>query len=150
MKLASDVIFIFRKHIHLLIRYISSDTTQDNHEMDEYPSKVEEEAALLKHLQDPKQYKLKSYRNGIQDQLSTLTGYLNKVTDLDTLREVKTIVTSAINIIKAKENVQILEQVKYEPPNKNISTQRPFFSTKRKRKISCNRSNYQSSSSEPR
>lgn len=96
-----------------------------------------DETTLLKCLQDPKQSsKLKVCKDGIQDQIATLTSYLNTTTDMDTLHEVKTLITSAINLIKAKASTPavVLPTAKDQPANKNITVQRSFFSTKRKKK----------------
>lgn len=77
-------------------------------------------------------YQLSAYRDGIHTQLSTLTGHINQTQDMETLQEVKSLVTAALNIMKAREKA-VLPAAKQEPANKCITTQRPFFSTKRKR-----------------
>ena len=53
-----------------------------------------------------------------------------------TLHEVSGLITSALNLIKIKQEstAVTLPTTDYQPPNKNIAVQRPFYSTKRKRK----------------
>ncbi len=128
------------KHIHLLMQFISAtNTTIDVSQMEETHQGLNkmDESVLLESLQDPKQScKLLEYRDGIHSQLATLTTYLNATSDMDTLHDVKTLITSALNLIKARqENTSkaTLPVAIEQPANKNIPTQRSFFST-RKRK----------------
>ena len=97
---------------------------------------IMEETEMLQRVQDVTQMgQLTIYREGIQNQLIALAGYLNTITDMSTLHDVKAFITSALNLIKARQNssVMTLPVPKHQPPNKRIPIQRPFFSTKRKR-----------------
>lgn len=122
------------KHIHLLKRFLS-DTSQTYHEESHQNFQQVEETVLLEKL-PTKTCQLTSCKTGIQNQLATLAGYLNTTTNISTLHDVKSLLNSAINLMKAKENIPaaVLPDAINQPPNKHIATQRPFFSTKRKRK----------------
>ena len=56
------------------------------------------------------------------------------ISDMDTLSDVRSLISSALNVVKAGNVKPQLPIATYQPPNKKIKTQRPFFSTKRKRK----------------
>ena len=122
------------KHIHLVIRAITTDQTERDDPLQHSPMDRTEEAILLKNFEGPT-HTPSMYRDGLHDQLSTLTSYVNTTKDMEVLRDVKALLTSAINLMKANVNIPAsLPLAKPEPPNKNIATQRSFYSTKRKRK----------------
>lgn len=121
------------KHIHLIKRYAGTSTSrpqisemdQDNaHNYDMRDETIErlKDATIQTNLVD------------VENKLATLAGCLSTI-DMDTLGEVKKLITSALNLVKAREHrlVAMLPAAKYHPPNQNIKAQRPFFSTKRKR-----------------
>lgn len=122
------------KHIHLLVRYISETSTSCTILPQEDLSQMNE-TVLLENLKDKIQFcELQTYKH---QQLSTLAGQLHTISNIETLRDVKTLINSALNLIKARETVPtVLPVPRKEPPNKHIQTQRSFFSTKRKRKPS--------------
>lgn len=91
---------------------------------------------LLENLQEKSQIcDIAELRSRIQTRLLVLSGELNSVQDEDTLKNVRHLITSAMNLIKARTSSVIFSPVtKKEPANKKIEQQRSFFSTKRKRK----------------
>ena len=124
------------KHVHLLMRFISSTGNTSIVSGEVSQQDIMEETEMLQRVQDVTQMgQLTIYREGIQNQLIALAGYLNTITDMSTLHDVKAFITSALNLIKARQNssVMTLPVPKHQPPNKRIPIQRPFFSTKRKR-----------------
>ena len=67
--------------------------------------------------------------------LSSLAGHVQNTVDVGTLKEVRSCVTAAINLIRAHQgNAKPFLGTKAEPATKHIEKQRSFFSTKRKRK----------------
>ena len=78
----------------------------------------QEEPELLASLQDVATHDLSSYRAGINQQLSTLAGHLHTVTDISTLKDVKSLLTSALSVISLLVIALLLHQ------SFNISTMR--------------------------
>ena len=96
-----------------------------------------EKLDVLQHIQNADNTdNIDSYRKGLQSQLMSLSRQINVERELKTLQEIKGYISSALNLIKAKNNFKVtsLPPAKQQPPNKCILPQRPFFSTKRKRK----------------
>ena len=124
------------KHIHLLVKYLSAHGHHEDYsQTQEHGELSQEEPELLASLQDVDTHDLSSFRAGINQQLSTLAGHLHAVTDISTLKDVKSLLTSALSVIKVGEgSAAALPVPTRDPPNKCLQTQRPFFSTKRKRK----------------
>ena len=127
------------KHIHLVARFVnrfgrkaatSVDLERGREKYIEW-----QEADLLDSLPHTTQQTCpQTYKEGIQQTLSTIAGSLNNINDIDLLKDVKSLLNSAWNIIKARKNhVSLPVPNKKDPPNKKISTQRSFFSTKKKR-----------------
>ena len=76
-------------------------------------------------------------REEVHTQLLHLASQLHLVQDNDTLKGIRSYITSAWNLIKVSQhpgNPFLI--TKYEPSNKRITPMRPFFSTKKKRKQS--------------
>ena len=95
------------------------------------------ETALLEKLQEKSQLcDTAVFRREVQTKISVLNGHLNHIEDKETLKGVRSYISSALNLIKARQNLGKSFIVgKKQPPNKQIEQQRTFFSTKRKRKV---------------
>ena len=95
-----------------------------------------EEGLLLETLQDKTMLaNIATVRKDVQRAISSLSGYLQKIDNIGTLKEIRSYITSAINLIRARQSIpQTFPATKTEPATKHVEKQRPFFSTKRKRK----------------
>ena len=74
-----------------------------------------------------------SIKEVLRKQLSALTAQLHLVDDIDTLNDIKTLFTSASNLIDSRQKLANFAAHKIEPVNKRIQRQSSFYSTKRKR-----------------
>ena len=125
------------KHVHVLMCFISSTGNTSLVSGEVSQQDIMEATEMLQRVQGVTQMgQLTIYREGIQNQLIALAGYLNTITDMSTLHDVKAFLTSALNLIKARQNssVMTLPVPKHQPPNKRIPIQRPFFFNKKKKK----------------
>ena len=135
------------KHIHLVARFSSENSnsnTDDLHEAleldnDDLCKTLEhhdDETSLLLKLQEKTQLSdIAVLRKEVQTQLSGLAGQLHLVQDTETLKDVRSYITSAMNLLKARKHLENSFPItKKEPANKLIAQKRCFFSTKRKRK----------------
>ena len=102
--------------------------------LEEEEEEGEEESMDVYTVNSHLQSSISSCREGIQKQLATLGGYVSQADDIETLQEIKSLITAALNISKVNRCKATLPLPSNEPANKNIAVQRPFFSTKRKRK----------------
>ena len=121
------------KHIHLVARLhkppvqdIGSAPTVDNID-------YQEETILNKLMKDNRETSLIKER--VKSKLNELLGQISKCDNQDLLIAVEQHVNTAQQILKAKvqNNHSHFPPSKVEPPNKKITQQRPFFSTRRKR-----------------
>ena len=119
------------KHIHLLVRTTSG---LEEEGLEEEEGEGEEESMDVYTVNSHLQSSISSCREGIQKQLATQGGYVSQADDIETLQEIKSLITAALNISKVNRCKATLPLPSNEPANKNIAVQRPFFSTKRKRK----------------
>ena len=121
------------KHIYLIARYTAS-TTNSHHN----GTTERSEPSLLKNLQNPAIIStIQELKQNMCTQLLNLAAQLDQVENVDTLTEVMCHINSAKNIIKARQTTEGFSQylsTTNDPVNKHIEKQRPFHSTKRKRK----------------
>ena len=138
------------KHIHLVSRFnlkhlktvdghneTSPDQTVDLQDDDTFQVEdIKGQDTSKRHVSETALLEnLAVFRQEVQTQLSVLNGHLHLIQDTETLIGIKSYISSALNLIKARQNVGKSFIVgKKEPPNKLIEQQRSFFSTKRKRK----------------
>lgn len=122
------------KHIHLVIRSSNSVSTEPFQREETYIDS--HNPMLLTSLQQECNLSdIDTYREGVRKQILELSGQIQLAKDIDTLKQCKTFIQSAINLIKAKQSSSITFPANSnEPTNKIIQKQRSFFSTKRKRK----------------
>ncbi len=123
------------KHIHLVVQSLNNNTTQTQSASCSSNDRIQDQH-LLQRLKQCGTGSVSKCRDEVQKSLMIISGYIPHVTDKDTLHQVQSYLTSAINIIKANQSssVATLPAVKHQPPNKKITPQKAFFSTKRKRK----------------
>ena len=103
------------KHTHLVVRFLSSTSNPILYK----PANIEK-LDVLQHIQNADNTdNIDSYRKGLQSLLMSLSGQINVERELKTLQEIKGYITSALNLIKAKNNFKVtsLPPAKQLPPN---------------------------------
>lgn len=126
-------------YIHLVARFISrkcKNTKYSDDNVREMPNLLDNRTSLLQNMQDrPELSDNILLKKEIHMQLLHLDSQVQNINDNTTLRDVRSCITSAIHLIKAQQQQQNPFSIRRnEPSNKLIKPQRPFFSTKKKRR----------------
>ena len=138
------------KHIHLIARLrlhtlaISSNShspepklNEPNNDLNNSPTEKVGQHFLLSTLGNSTLLNCNVIRNEVKTALLSLAAHVENTDDSITLREVKSRIMSTINFIKAKQAMMTsFPNAGAQPATTHIAKQRPFFSTKKKRKVS--------------
>ena len=114
------------KHIHLLVRFLSASSTPIVIPTDTKNDYNTEKTEVLKDIQKPDTLNdPTTCRRKIHDKLMILNKSISGISDIDTLHEVSGLITSALNLIKFKQEstAVTLPTTDYQPPNQNIAVQ---------------------------
>ena len=138
------------KHIHLVGRVCFNSTTgmgsdpepthpeaDSSHESYSEGENMEKNT-LLATLQDKALLSdASAVRSDVHTCILSLAGYIQTIDDIGILKEVKSRIISTINLIQANQQIpNLFPNTNLQPPTTHVDRQRPFYSTKKKRKIS--------------
>ena len=124
------------KHVHLVARFRSSPETLANspeHNVSTSQNEMDISEDVVSTLKKPEANDTTIVRNNVQTALLSLAGYIQSVEDVTVLKELKSQIFSAVNFIKASTSTPFLSTQNL-PATAHIQKQRPFVSTKKKRK----------------
>ena len=110
------------KHVHLVVRF-----TGVTHTNDSKAEKIPSEIFLASVQNKARVGGNDEIKNRLQMKLFNIATGISTINDKDTLLDIEKYLKSCISLIN------LTEHTKHEPPNKKITPQRNFYTTKRKR-----------------
>ena len=115
------------KHIHLIAKYVSQKSS----------SNKPNDKHLLENLRNESKDQIDSLKWQVHTKALGLAAQVHLINNIDVLKSVISYIRSASNLTKMDKEMHtlpLLPSNNTEPSTKHIKPQRPFFSTKRRRK----------------